>query len=413
VQRLWPRVRRLELAVAFVALLAAFAVSAASADFKVDDGPCPEPPGGGPVLQCPSAYVGQPYTLQIEAEDGCAPYNWFEVLNGSLPAGLTMTRAGLISGTPTGAGLGDFWLGVHDLTASEGGPSWCNADDQSQKEFNIRVNPGLAIVNSSIAPGTVGELYSVSLTAQRIESLTPLAGQDVQAAWAVQAGSLPAGISLSPAGVLAGTPTAEGSFQFTVLAQSAEQSTTTTYTLAVRQPVVLKSSFGTSKPPKAEVGIRFTSAPTATGGNQTYTWSISSGALPAGVSINAMNGTISGSPQAAGHFAFGLTATDGEGRVATVNAALTVSPKLTIKTVRLKEAKRGRAYAAKLTTIGGVQPVKWKTLSGKLPLGVRLATSTGTLVGTPRRVGTFRVTVQARDLLGGMSQKTLVLRVKS
>src|SRR5215831_2820639 len=170
------RANRLTLAVAFIGLFAAVAVRAASADFRVDDGPCPEPPGGGPVLQCPTAHVGLPYRLQIEAEDGCAPYNWFEILNGSLPSGLTMTRAGLISGTPTGAGLGDFWLGEHDLTKAEGGPDWCNFDDQSQKEFNIPDDRGATARDADAAdgPGGAGDVVgAIRNAASRIDVLGP------------------------------------------------------------------------------------------------------------------------------------------------------------------------------------------------------------------------------------------------
>jgi hypothetical protein len=177
--------------------------------------------------------------------------------------------------------------------------------------------------------------------------------------------------------------------------------------------VLVKSQFGSARPPRAEVGTRLTTTPTATGGTGTYAWSISSGALPAGVALNPTKGTISGTPQTAGRFAFDLSAADGEGRVATVNAALTVAPKLTVKTLGLKAAKLGRPYAAKLVTAGGVQPITWKTLRGKLPLGVRLAKKTGALLGTPRRIGAFRVRVQARDALGATFQRTLTLLVKS
>ena len=409
VEGLCRRLVRLELAVALFGVLAAVAVSAASADFKVDEGPCPEPPGGGAVLRCPTAHVGQPYTLQLEGEDGCAPYNWFEILNGSLPGGLTMTRSGLISGTPTGAGIGDFWVGEHDLTAAEGGPAWCNFDDQSQKEFMIPVDPGLAVVTDSLAAGTVGRQYSVTFAAARVETLTPPSGPAAEATWSVQSGALPPGLTLSTAGVLSGAPSAEGSWQFVVAAQSNGQTATKTVTVVVRQPVAVKSS---PTPGRSEVGIHFSTTPTATGGTGTYTWSIGSGSLPAGLELNASNGAISGSPQAPGRFTFALTATDGEGRVAAASSTLVVAPRLAVKRRALKKATVGRAYAAKLGTAGGVPPTRWKVLRGKLPAGVRLTAKSGALVGKPRRKGTYRVTLEVRDALGATSQKTLVLVVE-
>jgi hypothetical protein len=401
-----------KLALVLASVLAAFAATGASAaDFDGDNGPCHETPGEAALLRCPTAYVGVPYEVEIAVEEGsgCEPYDWFEVRNSALPAGLTMTRSGVISGVPTGAGLTRFWLWLHDLTAAEGGPSWCVAGEQSEREFSIPVDPGLAIVNASLKSGTVGQPYSETFAARRLVTLNPPTGPDEPATWSVQSGALPAGVVLSAQGVLSGAPTTEGSYQFVVRAQNAAgQSATSTYTFVVRQPVLVKSQFGSARPPRAEVGIRLTTTPTATGGTGTYAWSISSGALPAGVALNPTKGTISGTPQTAGRFAFDLSAADGEGRVATVNAALTVAPKLTVKT-----AKLGRPYAAKLVTAGGVQPITWKTLRGKLPLGVRLAKKTGALLGTPRRIGAFRVRVQARDALGATFQRTLTLLVKS
>ena len=78
--------------------------------------------------------------------------------------------------------------------------------------------------------------------------------------------------------------------------------------------------------------------------------------------------TISGTPQAAGVFAFGVTATDSEGRVTTSAAALTVAPRLTIRTLRLKPAKVASTYQMKLATVRGVQPVKWSLVSGSFRL---------------------------------------------
>jgi large repetitive protein len=416
VKRFGARTKRFEYVLAVVGVLAALAVTGASAaDFDGDNGPCHETPGNTALLRCPTGYVGVPYEVVIAVEkgSGCEPYDWFEVRNSVLPAGLTMTRSGVISGVPTGAGLTRFWLWLHDLTAAEGGPSWCVAGEQSEREFSIPIDPGLAITNVSVKPGTVGEAYSETLTARRLVTLNPPTGSDEPATWSVQSGALPSGVTLSPQGALAGAPTTEGSFQFVVRAQIADgQSATSTYTLVVRQPVLVRSQFGSARPPRAEVGIRLATTSTATGGAGTYAWSISSGALPAGVTLNSTNGTISGTPQTVGRFAFDLSAADGEGRVATVSAALSVAPKLTLKTLRLKPAKLGRPYHAKLVTAGGVQPVRW-TLRGRLPHGLRFAKKTGIVIGLPRQIGRFRLAMEARDALGATSHKTFVLLVKS
>src|SRR5262249_17066382 len=159
---------------------------ASGADFDNDNGACRGTPADRILSQCPTAYVGEAYQVQIPVEEfsGCDPYIWMEIRNGALPDGLSMTRAGGVSGTPTGGvGLSRFWVWLHDLTAAEGGPDWCLFDDKSEREFSIPVDPGLAIVSTSIEPGTIGQAYSDTLAAQDVRSVNPLAGFPVQATW--------------------------------------------------------------------------------------------------------------------------------------------------------------------------------------------------------------------------------------
>src|SRR4026209_1200704 len=177
-------------------LVAAIAVSgAAAADFEKDAGSgadCTEPPGGGFVLKCPTAAVGQEYEVEMESEEGSGctspgnPYVWSEVVNSSLPPGLTMTRTGVISGIPTSTGFYRFWVWNHDLTAAQGGPSWCEREDRSEVEFSIYVDPGLEIENESLKAPTLGQAYSDTLTAEQITSLNPPTGSDIQATWSVE-----------------------------------------------------------------------------------------------------------------------------------------------------------------------------------------------------------------------------------
>ena len=407
--------------IALVALsaLAAIAVSGASAaDFESDAGPCTETPGENALLRCTTAYVGMEYEVEIESEEGSGctspgnPYVWMEIKNGSLPAGLSMSRAGVISGTPSGGpGLARFWVWNHDLTFAQGGPDWCQREDRSEREFSIPVDPGLVIDNDSIEQAVIGRPYTETFTATRLVSLNPPTGPDAPATWSLESGALPPGLTLSKQGELAGTPTAEGSWSFVVRAQDGTPIASETYTLSVRQPLAVRSPFAAGPRPTAEVGVRVAKILTATGGSGTYTWSLASGALPTGLTLDASRGALAGIPRAAGPFAFGVTATDSEGRVATVDVALRVAPRLAIKTSRLTAANVGVGYRATLATVGGVGPLRWSVVRGRLPANVRLSQSLGALAGTPSRAGTYRVTVQARDALGAKAQRTLVLVV--
>ena len=121
---------RLRLALIVVGLFAAIAVTGASAaDFEHDEGPCHETPGEALLGRCPTGYVGAEYEIEIVSEEGsgCEPYDYFELHNSSLPAGLSLSREGVISGVPTAAGVTRFWLWDRDLTAAQGGPSWCQS----------------------------------------------------------------------------------------------------------------------------------------------------------------------------------------------------------------------------------------------------------------------------------------------
>ena len=201
--------KRFALIAGFAALLVGVVAMPGSAASFDDTNPCP---ASGPLLVCPAGQVGQPYSLQLRALAGCDIYRW-EITNGGLPSGLTISSSGLVSGTPTASGATQPWVTVHDLTAPEGGNSWCGGDNHSERQFVFTVNTGLSIQTQSVPGGTVGQAYSQTLTALAITSTNPVQGSPASASWTIQSGNLPAGVTLSTAGVLSGTPTTEGSVQ--------------------------------------------------------------------------------------------------------------------------------------------------------------------------------------------------------
>ena len=398
--------KRFALIAGLAALLVGVVAMPGSAASFDDSNPCP---ASGPLLVCPTGQVGQPYSLQLRALAGCDQYRW-EIANGGLPPGLTMSSSGLVTGTPTASAKTEPWMTVHDLTAAEGGYPWCGGDNKSERQFVFQTVPGLSIQNQSVPGGTIGQAYSVTFTALAVTSTNPVQGSPTTATWSVQSGNLPAGLSFSPQGQLTGTPTSEGTYTFVVKAQGGGGvSDTETETLVVRQPISVTSAFAQRPAPKAEVGVPFTAQQTASGGEGTFTWSIAEGALPAGLAL-ARDGTVSGRPTLAGRFVFALAVTDRESRTVRVNATLVVAPKLAITTLRLLPAKVGRAYRGKVAKVGGVAPTVW-TVRGKLPKGLKFAPKLGLFLGTPTQKGKFRVTVQALDALGVKAQKTLTITV--
>ncbi len=83
--------------------------------------------------------------------------------------------------------------------------------------------------------------------------------------------------------------------------------------------------------PDGMVGSPYSAQLTATGGTNSYTWAIASGALPGGLTLST-SGLISGTPNANGTFGFNVTATDGNGQPATRTLAITVAPVTTTTT---------------------------------------------------------------------------------
>jgi hypothetical protein len=349
----------------------------------------------------PVGIVGHEYHHQFGGAAGCGPalpYQ-YRILNGSLPAGLTLSKDGHIRGTPTAPGESSFWVELSD----EDPPSanWCLVQ-KAEREFKILILPDLSVEQKSL-PGPIikGHPYSFKLTA---------AGGGTQT-WSLLSGALPPGLTLGSDGTLAGTPTQLGDFTFMVKVAADIRSDTETLTLRVIDE--LKAVPPTTVPP-AEVGIAVKPLTlAATGGTAPYKWAWAQGATPpAGLTLTAETGQLAGTPAAAGLLQITITVTDANGLTANVQVTLDVKAKLAIATKRLRQAKVGKAFRAKIVTSGGVLPLKrLKVVSGRFPIGIRLDRALGEIVGTPRLGGTFTITIEATDALGATARQTLVLKV--
>jgi Putative Ig domain/Bacterial lectin len=288
----------------------------------------------GPSLNFPAPPPGWTHTVYgdtLTQSGGTAPFTW-SVSSGSLPTGISLSADGNLSGTPTATGTSSFTVQITDTN-----------NQTATEAASITVSAGVSTTFAAPPGAVVGTAYTDTLTAT---------GGTTPYTWSVNAGSLPPGITLTSAGILKGTPTAAGSSTFSVNVVDANYGiATTSITLVVAAPLSL--SF--PAPPAGTVGIAYTDTLTATGGTAPYSWSVSTGTLPSGITLNASTGVLAGTPTAAGTSSFTIKVTDASSRTATEPTLITIAAgPLTItvpSSAALPSASPGGSTSAQLGTV--------------------------------------------------------------
>lgn len=336
-----------------------------------------------------TATVGVPYSQTFSFAGGTAPFGSHQV--AGLPAGLALTgttaNSVTISGTPRSQGT--FTLSVSASDSSTGnGPFIAN------QSFTLTV----AAPNLAIAPaaGSFAAGYATPFSQSFAAS-----GGIGPYSYAL-GGTLPAGVTLNTStGTVSGTPTAPGSFAFTVTATDtgatgagAPFTAQGSYTLAVAVPNIAVTP---ATLPNATAGTAYSATLAGSGAIAPYSFSLASGALPAGVTLSA-TGTLSGTPTASGSFPFIVALRDANGQTGTASLTLIVNvPTLVIGPPTLPAAIQGIAYNQTITASGGVAPYRFAVSAGSLPAGLALNTTTGAISGTPTGSGTATFSITVTD----------------
>jgi hypothetical protein len=349
-------------------------------------GPAPGP-ASFTTSSLSSGLVGEAYTGMINVTGGTPPY-FMAVTVGSLPLGMTLYANGAISGTPTTAGTSTFTVQVSDSSSPQ---------FTASQQFSITIAGPLSITTTMLPNATVGTAYSQTIAASG--GITPYT-------FSLSAGTLPAGLTLSSAGVISGTPTAVGNPGFTVTVTDSTSPTPQTASAmltlsAVNPPLTIT----TTALPNATDGTAYSATITATGGAAPYSFSVTSGTLPIGLSLSNV-GVLSGAPSVYGTFNFTVTATDSSSPVQSAPVALTLQinpPALVFTGAALTGAILGNPYSATLQASGGVSPYSYAVTGGSLPAGLSLS-SGGVLSGTPTALGNFTFAVTATDSASPTSQ---------
>jgi hypothetical protein len=261
---------------------------------------------------------------------------------------------------------------------------------------------GVRITTASLPNATEGVAYSKALVA--VNGVEPYD-------WAVANDSpdeLPTGLTLdSETGVISGTPDPATADTLSIKFQvTDDEATVATRTLSLRvltpAPVISSDAFA-----GATVDVAYDESPTLTeAGELPGVWILQSGALPTGTTLDAGDGSVSGTPTVEDTFNFTLRYTDAVGRHDDQAFSIEVSaggaPEIT--TEALDAGVFGEAYSFTLQATGGSGGYTWAITDGALPAGLSLNTGSGAITGTPTEVVTDKaVEFTVTAAVGGAS----------
>ena len=247
----------------------------------------------------PGGTVGAAYSAALAASGGVQPYTWTAA---GLPAGLSVSATGAITGTPTAAGTSTVGVTVTDSKGTTASAS-----------FTVTITTApLTITTASLSGGVVGTAVSVALGAS---------GGVPPYTWAVT--GLPAGVTVSASGAISGTPTAPGSFTVTVkvtdsAGNTASASLSWTIALPSAPPLTfsglptsttsasqstLQAVLGSAYPVDVTVTLTLTFTPTSgvddpsvqfSTGGRTATITVPAGQTAGATTVGVQTGTVAG-----------------------------------------------------------------------------------------------------------------------
>ena len=302
---------------------------------------------------------------------------------GSLPTGLTLASAngGTLSGTPTTANTYNF-----TLTAT-------NSAGSIDLPVTIVVTLVPAFTGSAPTPGMANKSYTYTFAAN---FTTPT--------FTLKTGAFPTGLTQSGTygATLSGTPSAAGTFTFTMTAAFNTYTVDQEFSITIYPATVFAASA-----PDGAVGSYYSWYNIATG-TPNPTLTLKTGSLPTGLALNGPGGAITGIPTAGGAYTFTLTATNAGGAVDqqfTINIYLLPAFTGSDPTSGVVDS----AYSYTFTASGTPTPTITKK-SGSFPTGLTLTNSV--LSGTPSAAGTFTFVMTATNTSGSTDKEfTIIIKL--
>lgn len=337
-----------------------------------------------------NATSGFAYSKQIDVATGGTPTYTYALANGTnLPAGLTLSNSGLISGTPSTAGTFTFSATATDTKN-------CTAT----ANYSLIVTATLALAPGTLPDGITGTLYPTQIIPAATGGTGP---------YTYSATSLPPGLSFNPTTrEITGTPTQSGTYTIPVTVIDVNGNTvTSSYTIKVTDPLVLPPATLAN----GITGTVYTTQiiPIATGGTIPYMYSATG--LPAGLTFNPTTREITGTPTTVGTFTIPVTVTDNGGKTVTTNYSIAVTDPLLLPSASLPDGTVGAVFPTQITpaALGGVGPYNY--VATNLPPGLTFNPATRAITGTPTQAGNYSVSVTVTDSQGKTASNTYPIKV--
>jgi subtilase family serine protease len=286
------------------------------------------------------------------------------------------------------------------------------AVDQVTRNNDSIVGPqvrvyGAAIrfVTDRLPSGTLGVAYEAGVYAT---------GGAVGRTWSVASGQLPPGLALEAgSGIVAGTPTEEGNFEFVLRALAGTAYAEHAFSIRITAPTV-SLAVATRQLPAAVAGRSYDVALVAVGGTPPYEWT-SISALPPGLTMDRA-GAVVGAASASGNFRLVVRVRDSLGASASKDLALNVinpSATVLIQQQSLRVGSLGLAYCdpdtVSFSATGGLPPYRWSLQGTNVP-GLTL-TADGAFCGTPETAGSFPILVRAEDQTGLFDTSLFIVEI--